>query len=121
MKSQITSRLPLLASAVLACAGAGQAATIPPYTPLLGWNAASESGVDGTWEPFLNQKGGTQVWTWNTTNPVAYSVVTSAAIPGLTAAFLFDGQDEGLLSPSSPQDMPLDPTDQSASVEMWIR
>ena len=34
---------------------------------------------------------------------------------------MFDGQDEGLLSPSSPQDMPLNPTDQSASVEMWIR
>ena len=52
---------------------------------------------------------------------MAYSVVASGATPGLTAAFRFDGQDEGLLSPSDPQDIPLDPTDQSASVEMWIR
>ena len=121
MKSQITSWCPLLASVVLAWASAVQAATISPYTPLLGWNAASESGVDAAWEPLLNPQSGTQVWTWNTTNPVSYIAVTRAATPGLTAAFRLDGQDEGLLSPSNPQSMPLDPTDQSASIEMWIR
>ena len=121
MKSQITSWCPLLASVVLAWVSTMPAATIPPYTPLLGWNAASDSAVDGAWEPLLNPQGGSQVWTWNTTNPVTYIAVACAATPGLTAAFRFDGQDEGLLSPSSPQTMPLDPTDQSASIEMWIR
>jgi arylsulfatase A len=121
MKSHRNPCFPLLAFVLLACAGAGQAATVSPYSPLLGWNAASESGADGAWEPFLNPQGGTQVWTWNTTNPVTFLTVASTATPGLTAAFRFDGQDEGLLTPSDPQAMPLDPTDQSASVEMWIR
>lgn len=121
MKSQSTPGFPILVCVVLACADAVQAATVSPYSPVLGWNAASESGVDAAWEPSVNPLSGAQVWAWNTTNPVGYQAVASAVTPGLTAAFRFDGQDEGLLSPSDPQDMPLDPTDQSASVEMWIR
>ena len=51
--------------------------------------------MDAAWEPFLNPQAGAQVWTWNTTNPISYLTVASAATPGLTAAFRFDGQDEG--------------------------
>ena len=94
-------------------------AVVPPYRTVLGWNALTDDGGDGDWDPHLHPAGTGTVWTLHGVPHRTFAADEDTK--GIGAAFLFSKSDAADLNPASPELMPGNPTDFSASLEMWIK
>ena len=97
------------------------ARVIPPYDVVLGWDAASAASDAASWAPHRNPLRGSQTLTWSGTQRPGLYAVEDLDVLGLEAAFESTGAVGAALVPGSPQAIPLDPTNGSASIELWVR
>lgn len=97
-------------------AGGGSLKVTPGATlgVILNYEASLDDGANNQWEETIGT-GGSLDWT---VNNVAHVAVTTGH-PGITHAYEFDGSDKGTMS--SFESVPGNPTNASASFEIWFR
>jgi hypothetical protein len=87
-----------------------------PHT-LLDYNADSDTDGNNYWE---NQQTDITGYNWYVGDPTVVRVTDVSSLPGISAAYQFDGSAPAHLT-SYFQDLPGDPTNDSASFEVWFK
>jgi len=121
-------RTPWIATATV-CAGlflgsspaAAAEPIVPAYGVVIGWDAATEDGGDTSWEAHLDPYAGPTGTVWSLTGPWHLMFTPDDTTKGIGASFQFDATDSATLAPPNPEILPLNPTDFSASLEMWFK
>ncbi len=121
----------LIVSGLFLIASPAPAAVVAPFRPLIGWDAATDSGGDQEWNPHVDPFSGGHYWNVAAANEPAHSTFTADPDTlGITASYDFaDGAahtTESKMTNGNPETIKIgpstaNPTGDNISIEMWIK